>query len=672
MLILSPLYCFGINVNTGKCFKELRIFSPRFLCISGELRILGNSVTLSGTAIHCEGQKGVPYTQFVNVGGTLSNQPCKFDNLRRGVFVSLAHNVNITGNSFTNFNNWFAAPAVGISVTNCIGRTINIANNRISNFSTANRLPNGITVTDVSGSTVSITNNRLLQCSSTASSYGEQVGTGITVQNTTAAPVALTVLNNDTISRFAYGITLTNISNTAQALVKSNRVLFAKPKTNYNTQLHYGIGLINCTQIKADSNRVQRTTTGVWQSSDAATLATNLRGVYVTNSSGCIVSQNTFTGLGEGVHANSTCPATFFVCNQFNQSYRACMFTGANANNAAYLNDQTNFQSTVYPTGNVFVGSATSDLSGAIRLVTNINNPINWYYSGTIPSIGNLQANSLTNNAPTLTNNSSPCNITPFLIAQGGDQREMLAGSQMSVSEEVQTTDMIKEMATKDAHLLLLQNPDWLNLNTPEDADYQQFFMATDTTEIGKTNHAEQAALTDDTLQAVQLNTILTGTTDLTITHKTVFEIYNRTWLLDNMVLSAADTAVLLPIALQHPAQGGEAVYTARVMLGITVDDATGNYTYRLAEPETIPVIAADVFPNPTATQVTVKGNFNEADVLIFTLFDLSGRVVTNQQLPAGNSTINVDLSTLQPGAYLYQITVNRVMVQSERLVIAR
>ncbi|MFN8714737.1 MAG: T9SS type A sorting domain-containing protein [Bacteroidota bacterium] len=638
--------------------------------------VASNSVTMSGTAVHCEGLKGVPYTQFINVGGTLANQPCKFDNNRRGVVVSLAHNVNVTGNSFTNFNNWILAPAVGISVTNCIGRTITIGNNRISNSSTANRLPNGITVTDVSGSTVSITNNRLLQCSSTASSYGEQVGTGITVQNTTAAPVALTVLNNDTISRFAYGITLTNISNTALALVKSNRVLFAKPKTNYNTQLHYGIGLINCTQIKADSNRIVRTTSGVWQSSDAATLATNLRGVYVTNSSGCIVSQNTFTGLGEGVHANSICPATFFVCNSFNQSYRACMFTGANSSNAAYLNDQTNFQSTVYPTGNVFVGSATSDLAGSIRLVSNINNPINWYYIGTIPTTGTfLGFGSLTGagNTPVISPNStSPCNLTPFLIAQGGDQRDMLAGSQISVSEEVQTTDMIKEMATKDAHLLLLQNPDWLNLNTPEDTDYQQFYAATDTTEIGKTNHTEQAALVDDTVQAVQLNTSLSGTTDLTETHKTVFEIYNRSWLLDNTSLSATDTAVLLPIALQHPAQSGEAVYTARVMLGITVDDATGNYSYRLAEPETIPVIAADVFPNPAATQVTVKGNFNEADVLTFTLVDLTGRVVTNQQLPAGNSTINVDLSTLQPGAYLYQITVNEVMVQSERLVIAR
>jgi hypothetical protein len=349
------------------------------------------------------------------------------------------------------------------------------------------------------------------------------------------------------------------------------------------------------------------------------------------------------------------------------------MFSGANTNNAAYLNDQLNFQSTIYPTGNVFTGSATSDLAGAIRLVTNTNNPINWYYSGIIPSVG-LIPGSLAGagNSPTPTNNQSPCNLPPFLMAQGGDQREMLAGSQISVSEDVQTTDMNKEMAAKEAHLLLLQNPDWLNLNTPEDADYQQFYAATDTTEIGKTNHTELAAFVDDTVQAVQLNYALAGTTDLTETHKTVFEIYNRSWLLDNTAFSAADTAVLLAIALQHPADGGEAVYTARVMLGITVDDATGNYSYRLAEPESIPVIAADVFPNPAATQVTVKGNFNEADVLTFTLVDLTGRVVTNQQLPAGNSTINVDLSTLQNGAYLYQITVNGAMVQSERLVIAR
>ncbi|MGL5889865.1 MAG: T9SS type A sorting domain-containing protein, partial [Bacteroidia bacterium] len=528
-------------------------------------------------------------------------------------------------------------------------------------------------ISDVSGSTVTISNNRLLQCSSTANNYSEQVGTGITVQNTSAAPVALTVLNNDTISRFAYGITLTNISNTAQALVKSNRVLFAKPKTNYNVQLHYGIGLINCTQIKADSNRVQRITSGVWQSSDAATLATNLRGVYVTNSSGCIISQNTFTGLGEGVHANSTCPATFFVCNQFNQSYRACMFTGANENNAAYLNDQTNFQSTVYPTGNVFVGSAITDLAGAIRSASNINVGITWYYSGTMPAVNVIPGSFANlNNQPTLTNNQSPCNLTPFLMAQGSDQRDMLVGAQVSVSEDEQAGEMTQEMAAKDAHLLLLQNPDWLNMNTPQDAGYQQFYAETDTSEIGKTNHTEMAALNEDTLQAVQFNTTLNGITALTETHKMVFEIFNRTWLLGNTELSGTDSAALLPVALQHPADGGEAVYTARVMLGITVDDATGNYSYRLAEPGTTPLIAAEVFPNPAATQVTVIGKFEESDVLNFALYDLAGRVVANQQLTTGNGSLIVDLTNVQPGVYLYQITVNTILIQSERLVIAR
>jgi Secretion system C-terminal sorting domain len=227
-------------------------------------------------------------------------------------------------------------------------------------------------------------------------------------------------------------------------------------------------------------------------------------------------------------------------------------------------------------------------------------------------------------------------------------------------------------MAAKDAHLLLLQNPDWLNMNTPQDADYQQFYTETDTSEIGKTNHTEMAVLNEDTLQAVQYNTTLNGITVLTETHKMVFEIFNRTWLLGSTELSGADSAALLPIALQHPADGGEAVYTARVMLGITVDDATGNYSYRLAEPGTTPFIAAEVFPNPAATQVTVIGKFKETDVMNFALYDLAGRVVTNQQLTSGNGSITVDLTDVQPGAYLYQITVNGTLMQSERLVIAR
>ncbi|MGL5888742.1 MAG: hypothetical protein ACRC3B_02585, partial [Bacteroidia bacterium] len=165
--------------------------------------VASNQVTMSGTAVHCEGQKGVPYLQYITVGGTAANQPCTFDAVRRGIAVSLAHNVNIAGNSFTNFTTWFNTPASGIGVTNCIGRNISITNNRISNFNAVNRLQNGIIISDVSGSTVTISNNRLLQCSNIANNYSEQVGTGITVQNTSVAPVALTVLNNDTISRFA-------------------------------------------------------------------------------------------------------------------------------------------------------------------------------------------------------------------------------------------------------------------------------------------------------------------------------------------------------------------------------------------------------------------------------------------------------------------------------------
>jgi hypothetical protein len=190
---------------------------------------------------------------------------------------------------------------------------------------------------------------------------------------------------------------------------------------------------------------------------------------------------------------------------------------------------------------------------------------------------------------------------------------------------------------------------------------------------LGQANRTERAALADNDPLAVLLNAALTGATNLTQTHKTVYEIYARSWLVDHLELSAVDSATLLTIAVQHPAQAGEAVYTARVMLGVTVDDATGGYNFRLLQPQEPEATAAvDVFPNPAAQSVTINTRYAETDVVVFSLFDLSGRLVLVQQLPTGNASLAVDLGTVQPGAYLYQVTVNGLQTATERLVIAR
>ncbi|MCU0435442.1 MAG: T9SS type A sorting domain-containing protein [Bacteroidia bacterium] len=662
------------NTFTG-LFKGVFATASNSTILNAEFTnlVATNSVAMSGTAIHCQGLKNIPYLQSITVGGTSANMSCRVNNSRRGVVVNLAHNVNITGNSFTNFNNWFASPAVGIAVNNCQGRTIQIQNNRISNATAANRLPVGINVTDVNGSTVNILNNRLLQCNSAANNYAEQTGTGIVVQNTSSVPVFLNISNNDTISSFALGINLINITNAAnnQALVVLNKVLFTKPKVNYFSQLHYGIGVTNCTQIKVDTNIVRRTSPVAWNTSDLPAQATNLRGVYITNSGGCIISDNTFSDLGEGVHANGTLPATYFVCNELLNSFRAFMFSGSTAG-SALLNDQLTFQNNTYPTGNNFVGSINSDLAGSIRSVTNTLNGINWYYSGVMPSSGSLLFGSLANstNTPVMSNNGSQCANGQFFVVSPVDERDKLAGTQIALSSDAQADELTKQMAAKDAHRLLLEHPDWLNLNTAQDGDYSDFYQLADSSEIGVTNHTEKAAVNDLDTLAITLNTDLSGSLELTEIHKVVFQIYNQTWLLDTVGISSQDTAVLLPIALMHPAQGGDAVYTARVMLGITVDDATGNYNYRMMQQTEVVNSVVDVYPNPADQIITITGFANETDIVLFTLFDLSGRKVIEKQLVTGNGTATVYVNELQQGAYLYQISVNGALTKSERLVI--
>jgi hypothetical protein len=243
----------------------------------------------------------------------------------------------------------------------------------------------------------------------------------------------------------------------------------------------------------------------------------------------------------------------------------------------------------------------------------------------------------------------------------------------MEIAESTVADEMTKEMSAKDAHRLLVENPDWLNLNTSQDGDYQAFFDVTDTTEIAQANYAEIAALADNEQQAILQNAQLGGSTDLTGNHKSVFEIYNRTWLKDSVTLTPADSATLLNIALQHPAQGGEAVYTARVMLRLMVDDATGNYyNYRVAAQTETTAPAVEVFPNPANTQVTVTGHYSETDAVVFTLYDLTGRLIATAQLQTGNATVTVDLTEVLPGAYIYDIRVNGSNAGSERLIIAR
>ena len=80
------------------------------------------------------------------------------------------------------------------------------------------------------------------------------------------------------------------------------------------------------------------------------------------------------------------------------------------------------------------------------------------------------------------------------------------------------------------------------------------------------------------------------------------------------------------------------------------------------------------LFPNPTNDQVSLSLNLIESGTAAIRITDLAGRTIkTNQlgDLPAGQSTFNVNLDAFSTGTYLVELHVNG-MVHTEKLIVRK
>jgi hypothetical protein len=115
----------------------------------------------------------------------------------------------------------------------------------------------------------------------------------------------------------------------------------------------------------------------------------------------------------------------------------------------------------------------------------------------------------------------------------------------------------------------------------------------------------------------------------------------------------------LLAIAMLTPYLGGDAVYSARLMLGI--DPRDYNLFHRYAKPEstTLPVITTlKVYPNPVTDELTIEILDGMKDGLVTVeLFDLPGKKVFSLKIPISSSKGSVNLSGVKNGIYLLKVS---------------
>lgn len=133
------------------------------------------------------------------------------------------------------------------------------------------------------------------------------------------------------------------------------------------------------------------------------------------------------------------------------------------------------------------------------------------------------------------------------------------------------TSDLQRWQAKDFAFRKLKEDTTWLNLGTPDDNTYQQFYNTHQAGNIGKFYQVELLAEAGGSSipQASTINNSVNDTWLFETNQKTVYDIYLSTVAKGIDTFTTSQHQQLLDIAMQDVKTGGTGVYGARVMLGL-------------------------------------------------------------------------------------------------------
>ena len=156
---------------------------------------------------------------------------------------------------------------------------------------------------------------------------------------------------------------------------------------------------------------------------------------------------------------------------------------------------------------------------------------------------------------------------------------------------------------------------------------------------------------------------------------QTVNRIYLNTWALGIDTFPPNDSTTLLGIATQNPLAGGGAVYSARVMLGLVIDDnSEGETLSNKTDDEQSDNFTKDIsktfvgklYPNPTNNNVELDYQISEGANATLIIFDAVGRKLFDYSLDAKSNHFQINTENLSNGVYLYQIKAKDIVVQDQ------
>jgi hypothetical protein len=585
-------------------------------------------------------QLEMPINCKINIGG-LNYKSNSFNHFNIGIF-SYNNITDIKNNLFTNqkfIGIHLYEPKLNTNITN------NIQNNNINMFDN---------ITWPSSNTL--------------------FNSSILVERITTNSFVNLDITYNTISNARTGIHLRNCngagSGNNHCLVDVNSINFGTLSTTIGHN-YFGIKAEHCNYSKIQNNNI------VYNTEPIASLQAKLQGIYLDLTENASIGLNRMNYMGNGMNVNNSNLNTQFFCNDFDQCWNGFYFNNANLSNQLLF---------APPNGNITSDNYWYDIppvnnTTALRRMEGSSSnlsAIQWLHRDFTLTFFNIYSPYIIDNTDPLFYKISciqsqipnPVCMSWFVFSSSIGRALLLENIVNDTNTYTGLQQANDYMAKEFAYKKLDESPAYLSMNSVEDIKYNLFYNKHKIKNIGKFDKVSKHIRNQNYQAALAINNSIIDENQIETNRKTVNRIYLEN-LMNNIKVNTFDSLELVNIAWQESKFGGNAVFTARVMLGIDPDLNSISYAAPFKHlSETKYENLVTIYPNPATELINISFNNETENEYIFELYDINGKIIVNKVIQPKNINFSINLNSVKAGLYYYKIVSQNETLFKDKLII--
>ncbi|MEI6821685.1 MAG: T9SS type A sorting domain-containing protein [Bacteroidota bacterium] len=221
------------------------------------------------------------------------------------------------------------------------------------------------------------------------------------------------------------------------------------------------------------------------------------------------------------------------------------------------------------------------------------------------------------------------------------------------------------------AYKILRNDSSIINMGGTDDNDYQQFYNNAFNSDMEKVLKMRKE-LEEQNLEAAKLKLMqVADDTTINTNRKIVDNIYINTWASSIFDFRQGQYDTLYAIACLEAYAGGDAVFTARVMLNIDTANVVLEYAKApIHNPQIAKADNVKVYPNPANDRLYISLDGAIDGIANVEFYDLSGKLIYNTTINTVEKLQTLNINSIKAGVYNLRITTTNQNYNQKLVII--